>query len=907
MAARTRRARILAIVLFTVIAFVLYTRRSTPVVDYGESAPLKPIGGGAVMRPQPEEDPDPVVQPHLQTSTMPALVILKSSTKVAPRPAPPTTSSTTTTSQTSSSSSSDADATPAPLNHGPQIPSEDHDFPNQVGEGRVEVDVIPSPTAKVIHWSQMTEHFPIQKTIQLPSGTSNPMPRIQRAVEKLSANGSDQEKLAVIKGATEHAWRGYTEYAWAQDEVKPVSGGKRNPFNAWGATLVDSLDTLWVVGMEKEFEEAVEAVKNIDFTISPRPDIPVFETTIRYLGGLIAAYDVSGKKHIALLDKAVQLADILFSIFDTPNRMPQTFYRWKPAFASQPHRAGTRVVLAEIGTLSLEFTRLAQLTGEPKYYDAIARITDAFEEWQNSTRLPGMWPTVLDASGCGKPARAPIVNVEPSDETPGKYMISSEPVGIGEQQEDPVAEPSRTDETDFSNRKRQLDPVSPPSSKKGDKDNSKAHDLMLRQLQQIGTTGSEVCLPQGLVSTKNLAETFTLSGASDSMYEYLPKEYILLGGQVDQYRTMYLDSADAAIERLLYRPMTRNEKDILMTGELRISPNYSQPIETREMIETFKPEAAHLACFAGGMFAMGGVLFGKPEHVEIGSKLTDGCVWAYNVTTTGIMPEGAELLMCEDTWGVCPWNETAWWKAMDPYEEGRTKIPDPLPEDEETDTDGVEPAKFSPAAGDAPQVPKPAPADIGPEPKIDLERKEAESAGPLGRRQLVDTTLDDPPPPRPAQPEIGQGEARKQPPSSDYQPEKPLSHEEFVQKKIQEERLPPGYTWISSKRYILRPEAIESVFYMYRITGDQYWRDVGWDMFTSIDRYTRTLHGHSAIDDVTKSAPEPVDSMESFWIAETLKYFYLLYDDPSSWSLDEWVLNTEAHLFKRPAFDFADV
>ena len=145
------------------------------------------------------------------------------------------------------------------------------------------------------------------------------------------------------------------------------------------------------------------------------------------------------------------------------------------------------------------------------------------------------------------------------------------------------------------------------------------------------------------------------------------------------------------------------------------------------------------------------------------------------------------------------------------------------------------------------------------------------------------------------------------PTSSIYQPEQPLSHEEFVQRKIEEERLPPGYTHITFRKYILRPEAIESVFYMYRITGNQYWRDVGWNMFTSIDSHTRAPHGNSAIDDVTKSAPEPKDEMESFWLAETLKYFYLLYDDPDKWSLNDWVLNTEAHLFRRPEYEFAKV
>jgi len=43
-----------------------------------------------------------------------------------------------------------------------------------------------------------------------------------------------------------------------------------------------------------------------------------------------------------------------------------------------------------------------------------------------------------------------------------------------------------------------------------------------------------------------------------------------------------------------------------------------------------------------------------------------------------------------------------------------------------------------------------------------------------------------------------------------------------------------------------------------------------------------------------------LDEMESFWLAETLKYFYLLFSTPDVISLDDWVLNTEAHPFRRP-------
>lgn len=72
-------------------------------------------------------------------------------------------------------------------------------------------------------------------------------------------------------------------------------------------------------------------------------------------------------------------------------------------------------------------------------------------------------------------------------------------------------------------------------------------------------------------------------------------------------------------------------------------------------------------------------------------------------------------------------------------------------------------------------------------------------------------------------------------------------------------------------------------------------------MFKAIELHTATLSGNSAIDDVTRDPPTLNDSMESFWLAETLKYFYLLFADEGVVSLDDWVLNTEAHPFRRPA------
>jgi len=61
-------------------------------------------------------------------------------------------------------------------------------------------------------------------------------------------------------------------------------------------------------------------------------------------------------------------------------------------------------------------------------------------------------------------------------------------------------------------------------------------------------------------------------------------------------------------------------------------------------------------------------------------------------------------------------------------------------------------------------------------------------------------------------------------------------------------------------------------------------------MFQAIENYTKTDIASSAIDDVTSENPGKLDSMESFWLGETLKYFYLIFSEPDLISLDEYVL-----------------
>ncbi|KAF2628615.1 glycoside hydrolase family 47 protein [Macroventuria anomochaeta] len=529
--------------------------------------------------------------------------------------------------------------------------------------------IIPPPHGR-FSWRNVTQHYPVKTFAELPASRKKKLPQVQFDFEQgeppLYHELMRKRRQAAVKTTFERSWKAYKEHAWKQDELLPISGGSKTTFGGWGATLVDGLDTLWVMGLRDEFHQAVQAVTEIDFAPGDG-ELNMFETTIRYLGGLLAAYDLTDCKDSRLLEKAMELGDMIYMSFDTPTRMPITRWSAKKAAAGEEQSAAAQGIIAELASFSLEFTRLSQLTGDMRYYDAVKRVTVVLAAQQNSTKIPGLWP-----------------------------------VGINVQKPD--------------------------------------------------------------LTRDNL---FSLGTMADSAYEYLGKTYQLLqstGAATSQYANMYTSAMDAVIAHLLFRPKTPDNADILMPAALRI--------DTHGTI-TLDHTAQHLVCFAGGMLALGSKLLGNASHLDYGRKVTDACIWSYMHAPNGIMPEVFRMT-------PCPTHESCEY-------------------DEET-----------------------------------------------SQRQQF-----------------------------------------------------PGFERVIDARYMLRPEAIESLFYMYRITGERRYQDVAWSMFEAIERRTRTGLANAAIRDVTlKSELELEDSMESFWMAETLKYFYLIFSEPELLSLDEWVFNTEAHPFR---------
>jgi mannosyl-oligosaccharide alpha-1,2-mannosidase len=195
-----------------------------------------------------------------------------------------------------------------------------------------------------------------------------------------------------VKSAMLHSWRGYQEYGWGQDEYAPV---KRQGVSgaAPGATIVDSMSTLKVMGLEKEFNEAVAWVTDHDFRLSSR-SVSVFETTIRVLGGLLSAYDMTGDRD--LLRKATEVGDGLLGAFTSASTgIPAPEVVLGTGAASGPTgKKGLRALLAELGTNQLEMRQLSHHTGNSKYSAACDKVSRLLES--QSQAHHGLWNTFSD-------------------------------------------------------------------------------------------------------------------------------------------------------------------------------------------------------------------------------------------------------------------------------------------------------------------------------------------------------------------------------------------------------------------------------------------------------------------------------------------------------------------------------
>ncbi|CAM9697869.1 unnamed protein product [Heterosigma akashiwo] len=206
------------------------------------------------------------------------------------------------------------------------------------------------------------------------------------ALDQAASDALGRKRADAIRAGFKHAWDGYKAHAWGADEVKPQSGRRNENWGGMAVTMVDALDTIWLMGLKDEFWEARDYIKS-HLSFGKTGQVSVFETTIRSLGGLLSAYDLSGDK--VFLTKAEDLGGRLAKAFNTNSGIPYSTVHLQNGHGSTPGWTGGNAILSELGTLQVEFRYLSKATGNMEYG---RKATKVFEQLRNKPTTNGLVP-----------------------------------------------------------------------------------------------------------------------------------------------------------------------------------------------------------------------------------------------------------------------------------------------------------------------------------------------------------------------------------------------------------------------------------------------------------------------------------------------------------------------------------
>ena len=355
-----------------------------------------------------------------------------------------------------------------------------------------------------------------------------------------------------VQKSMQFAYSAYTKCAFGMDELQPVTHQSNNRWGGMATTMMDSLDTLWLMGMKKDFWQARNYIRNQTEQWSTMFDIDgdsiVFEVTIRNLASLLSAYDWSHDP--IFLDTALDLGQRLIRAFDDtwdPNTstfgLPMGMINLKTGKARNGD-FGLYSELARMGTLQLEF-----------------RWLDAFVGTNETAEM-----------------RQKVESV---------YQI--------------------------------LHDIHPP------------HGLYAVSIYNVIKGNMSGAIPDKLFAN----DVFTFGGGADSFYEYLLKAWIQGGKTEHIYRDMY----DTAIQGL---------HDVLLQQSSPSGLWYLASLQGHD--NTLDHSMGHLACFAGGMLALGaytdptGFQSQRAQRdLKTAKALTYTCYQMYARMNTGIGPESARF------------------------------------------------------------------------------------------------------------------------------------------------------------------------------------------------------------------------------------------------------------------------
>ena len=226
-----------------------------------------------------------------------------------------------------------------------------------------------------------------------------------------TGQGGNATRAEAVRGAYQYAWNAYNEYAFGKDELLPLNRSYIQDWYGWGVTIVDGIDTAIIMNLTDIVEKELAYISTIDFNTTPYGPVEIFDTNIRYIGGLLSSYDLLKSELFsntydqdqvnALLAQAVSLANKVAYGFDTPTGIAAANVN----FTSNTPIEGTYTVgnttfnstnTASAGTFVLEWFRLSDLTGNETYRQLVERGENYLVNPNPAPVYPGLVGTQFD-------------------------------------------------------------------------------------------------------------------------------------------------------------------------------------------------------------------------------------------------------------------------------------------------------------------------------------------------------------------------------------------------------------------------------------------------------------------------------------------------------------------------------
>ncbi|KAH8278803.1 hypothetical protein KR018_009850 [Drosophila ironensis] len=203
-------------------------------------------------------------------------------------------------------------------------------------------------------------------------------------------HGASNERQTAVVAAFKHSWAGYKKYAWGHDNLKPISQYSHEWFGL-GLSIVDALDTMYIMGLDDEFKEARDWVEH-SLRFDTKRDVNLFEVTIRVLGGLLSAYHLSGDT--MFLSKASELGNRLLPAFLSPSGIPYSDVNLGDLSAHSPKWSPDSST-SEVTTIQLEFRDLSRSTNVSIYEKVAHKVN---EKVHALDKTHGLVPIFINAN-----------------------------------------------------------------------------------------------------------------------------------------------------------------------------------------------------------------------------------------------------------------------------------------------------------------------------------------------------------------------------------------------------------------------------------------------------------------------------------------------------------------------------